>query len=1149
MFRTLLSSTFLSLFLITTLWAQSPGDTIIVKALDYSSASRDTLVEFPTDPSLTFEKIILKYNMRCKDGLVSTGSNTNLGCGEWDYSCNTFIVDSSKLEILEASHPKYIFYNNDVPVFKYTTQPVYDYYQYSVDNLVVTPSEENEYVLADQDTSIADFFDGESFSGKMVYIYTAEELTNAGFSAGEIDGFKFNTSTPGIGNFLSVEIAESSSISLTADMIGDLNFQQLSFENRSFSEGENSIYFFENFTWDGTSSLVFSLSYTNSGAYNAFEIEGVKSDDNSCFLTHNNYSIDLSNNAKVDIVTDAFESIEKELTISMWLYGDPDNLPANTSVLYGYDTNPANRDINIHLPWSNSNIYFDCGFAGGSYDRINKLANKADFSGQWSYWTFTKNASSGSMKIYLNGNLWHSGTGLSRDVNLMHLILGQNQSGTNNYKGNISDLKVWNTELSAGEISDNMHVQITNAHPKYNNLVAYYPMTSGEGLTINNVVSGDVSQGKNIAWNRTRGENLFKDYRSIPMKPAITLLQGTYTKDLIEETVLDSVKRNPVVVEEFEVVSHDGEAISDELVVVNTQFLYDTEAAKIYDAETSVVLNSIAIVAEDSIVNEDLAYFNRFPFYNEIMSFVTPYGINLDLGDDGKSWYYDMSDFAPILRGNKRLLMTMGGQYQEDMNLEFYFIVGTPPHEVLKYDQLWQGVARGSHANINSILTDTKLAPVEISTPLESESFKIKSTITGHGAEGEFHQLGGVVVHMLTFADAEEEIDWIITQECSENPVYPQGGTWVYDRQGWCPGERSLTTEHDLDDVLVPGMTEIVDYSVSNPGVSGGDYRYLTSHQLVCYGPANFNNDAAIIDVIIPSTNVLHSRLNPACDQPKIIIRNTGSETLTSLRIEYGINNAVTQEFNWSGNLEFMESEEVELPVGTLFDYLETDNNLFYVSLEDDEYEHNNYRESVFETVDILPNDVIFQFKTNNLPFENRLKLYDGDGNEILNRNFNQANTTFRDTLQLNGCYTVEIVDTGNDGLQWWANANQGTGFFRITKSNGQIIKILESDFGGRITYSFAAGSFVTDLAEENIESLDVIVYPNPTTGMIYIDFPEAIEQVEISDINGNKLDVFTSDSNQDMYQYDLSSYHSGVYLLTIKSGNKVGTKRVTVIN
>ena len=38
---------------------------------------------------------------------------------------------------------------------------------------------------------------------------------------------------------------------------------------------------------------------------------------------------------------------------------------------------------------------------------------------------------------------------------------------------------------------------------------------------------------------------------------------------------------------------------------------------------------------------------------------------------------------------------------------------------------------------------------------------------------------------------------WRVWTECAGNPVYPQGGTWVYDRAGWCPGQASDVNEFE----------------------------------------------------------------------------------------------------------------------------------------------------------------------------------------------------------------------------------------------------------------------------------------------------------------------------------------------------------------
>ena len=88
--------------------AQNPGDTIIVQTFDYSMTygqawgpPRDTIAHFPDDPNLTFEKIIMSYSMRCKDGQVNQSGGNNVACGEWDYSCHTYIHDSTRIDSIK----------------------------------------------------------------------------------------------------------------------------------------------------------------------------------------------------------------------------------------------------------------------------------------------------------------------------------------------------------------------------------------------------------------------------------------------------------------------------------------------------------------------------------------------------------------------------------------------------------------------------------------------------------------------------------------------------------------------------------------------------------------------------------------------------------------------------------------------------------------------------------------------------------------------------------------------------------------------------------------------------------------------------------------------------------------------------------------
>ena len=127
----------------------------------------------------------------------------------------------------------------------------------------------------------------------------------------------------------------------------------------------------------------------------------------------------------------------------------------NTTLLEGVDENGA-RMVNIHLPWSNGQVYWDCGNDGSGYDRLNKQATDANFKNQWNHWAFTKNTATGQLRIYLNGSLWVNSTGNFKEMNIARMNILQNINKNNKNFGRIDDLSIWNKALNGDDIADLM---------------------------------------------------------------------------------------------------------------------------------------------------------------------------------------------------------------------------------------------------------------------------------------------------------------------------------------------------------------------------------------------------------------------------------------------------------------------------------------------------------------------------------------------------------------------------------------------------------------------------------------------------------------------------------------------------------------------
>jgi hypothetical protein len=1141
------------------LFGQQIGDTIKISAFKYGSNTRDTAINFPNNANLSFEKIIMKYNMRCKNGLISTSQLPNQGCGQWDYSCNTFIVDSTKIETVLNTAPTHVISNFSGNTFVYTSQTIYDYYNFTQNPVVLNNIlSENQYSVGAGNTAAPNVLKSNEKSGKSQILFTAAELTAAGLVAGNINGLVLSVANNGgTVNFFRVNIQHSNASNLNGNTPTVTGFTNVFNSNFAFTSGNNRIQFHTPFVWNGTSNVLIELSFTNTGPSNPIVFNGVNTATTMALYAKNNYALDLSANGHVVINTASLSSISSEITMMFWAYGDAASMPSAAQFVYGYDNSAGNRQFSLQLPWNDNNVYFDCGYAAGSYDRLNKVATAANQGGQWNHWAFTKNATSGVMRIYLNGVLWASGTGKTKLINILNLILGKDASLQNNYKGKLNELSIWNKELALADIQGWMNKPLTSAHPLFGNLLAYYKADEGAGLNINDSKNGFVSNGFNLQWSYDRGDNLTRMFSETTVRPNIVFLRGNYASTTSTIVVKDSVARNPNIVQQYTVVSNAGQPgiVNDALNVISTTNQYQILPSKIYNGDTGALTGTLAVAPQGTINIGTLNYFRRFPFYNEIMSFVTPYGIGLNLGAAGKTWYFDMTDFTPLLKGRKRMMMSLGGEYQEQMDIDFWFIVGTPPSNLLQFNQLWQGAARAGDAGIGSVNNDTRFSALNVPVLNNGQYFKLRSTITGHGSAGEFQQNGGQINHFFNLNGGPNEFTWQISKDCSFNPVYPQGGTWVYDRQGWCPGETSVVNEFNVTPFVTPGSTVTMDYNCSPPPNPSGDYRFIVANQLITYGGANHSLDASIIDVLAPTNKVLYARTNPMCNNPVILVKNTGSGTLTQLEIEYWLNNSTNkQTYTWTGSLAFRDTAVVVLPINTIWDAgLQTTGNIFNAELKKangavDQYAFNNSYRSPFIIPDIQPREFTIEFKTNNLWAQNTYSLLDEYDNLVGQSNFSAANTSYNDNYNLSGCYRLIVEDSGNDGLQWFANAAQGAGYVRLKDTSGNVIKVFNPDFGRRFEYSFTTAKRINTTTIEDFNFSETFnVYPNPAHGKLMIEGTHIQgSSVTINNVLGQKVAAPMS-QNKSVLEFDTSNLTPGVYFITIKKEGKVATKKIIV--
>jgi hypothetical protein len=1120
------------------------GDTTVVQTLRYDTTLRSGYFIFPDDSSKTYEKIIMRYGMRCKGGLISTTSNRNLGCGEWDYNCYTSVIDSSQTDSLPASQNKYAIAGNTSSVFYYSSAPVYDRFDNLQQEVTYTSViSETTAQPANGTTPVAHPLGGSTSVQRAQYLWTASELTASGLVAGDITGLRLEVLTASNDlQDLRIRLRPATDSVLSPELPSTDGFQEVYFLDTPVpTTGTKQFNFHQPFTWNGTSNLLLDLSYTLPSGSSNDSTEGHDAGFVAGLITDSaNGYLEVTNSVLLPD-TNGLSQISDQVTVGFWAYGDTSLLPSNTSIAYGTD-NGNGRQLNVHLPWSDSKVYWDCGGAGGTYDRISVSVVPADFEGRWTYWTFTKNTTTGEMKIWMDGHVIQSGTGKTIPVNLKNYTIG---AGPNNmqYRGRIDEFSIWNKELDSTAIAALLYRTVTPAHPDYARLVQYYSFNEGVGtVTFDRGAYAATADIINPVWRSRKGKDLFSDFTATTYRPDVTFLQGVYTSTVQTYHVPDSLLRSPLRVIEYDVNANT-------LVTTDTLLVWPAGGYSYTYAYDGTVSDSALIAATDSLVQQTLNYYQKRPMNFELIDFITPYGINLDLdGLNGKYWDFDVTDFAPVLKGGKYLSMNGAGRNSEENDIKFIFYEGIPPRTVRSVTQIWPNGGWVS-PSWSQIYNNVYFEPRDIILDPGSSMYKIRSSISGHGQEGEFIARN----HTVSLAGIIDFTRSVWT-ECATNPIFPQGGTWVYDRAGWCPGKNVDLAELELTPYVTPGQTVTAEYTmpfIANPGTSN----YRVNNTLVSYGPPNFQTDAAVHVIKSPSLRSEYLRFNPICDDPVIVIRNSGSDTLTSLDITYGRVGGTLSSYHWTGSLTFLQTEEVVLPAPA---WIGSGIDRFQVSVSNpnggaDGYAPNDTLSTDFLIPDTYYGRIVLEYRPNNLITQNTYSVRDEQGNVLLNRAPTVGGVIYRDTLNLTaGCYKLYMNDSGDDGLSFWANTNQGTGYLRIrSASSGTILKTFNPDFGDNINYQFTV-NFSLPVDGPMAVHPGITVFPNPNPGRFTVAIRgqrHSEMRLMVTDLSGRQVYGETVQllQTETSLMIDLEGVAPGLYFLTAEGAGVRSLQRIIV--
>ncbi len=557
----------------------------------------------------------------------------------------------------------------------------------------------------------------------------------------------------------------------------------------------------------------------------------------------------------------------------------------------------------------------------------------------------------------------------------------------------------------------------------------------------------------------------------------------------------------------------------------------------------------------------------------ELARLITPYA---NAGAPRTPWtwtqryIYDVTDYYTVLKNSATMRIFYSG-YSGGFtgNIKFAFIEGTPDRDVKGIARLWNG----SFGFGNAIPIDTNFQALTKTAPAGTQTAAMKFTITGHGSDNtqccEFQSKYYDVLLNSTQVDHKD----IWRNDCGSNELYPQSGTWLYERANWCPGALVRPNIHQL-----PGVVGGNNFNVEinfQPYTSNGGGSYTTEAQVFYYGALNKTVDASLDDIVAPSNYEGYYRENPACGTPTIKIKNTGSTAITSIHFQYGADNLPLADYTWTANLASLHDTTLLLPHLPYLDTISGNNlHTFRAKIVEvnglaDNDATNDSISSYFKPSPKWPYRFCIQLKTNEAVdnfgnSETKWQILTSDNQVVAERATSSPSTIYNDTINMfAGCYKLVVTDGSCDGLSWWVyNQNPGpgiptAGYFTVYKIPGPgTIPVpvnpgtanYHDDFGCGFTQYFTTdGMFPAGVTNLSEIPLTIEAFPNPAYNTVSINISgvqNVAGTIKLIDALGRV--VIEKECNSAQQVMDVSSLSNGAYTVVFIDKDEPSAKLQT---
>lgn len=191
---------------------------------------------------------------------------------------------------------------------------------------------------------------------------------------------------------------------------------------------------------------------------------------------------------------------------------------------------------------------------------------------------------------------------------------------------------------------------------------------------------------------------------------------------------------------------------------------------------------------------------------------ITPYSGAYNQGENAKiwnpKWTWDITGYLPLLNDSVDIVVVYEG-FEDGFlaSTDFVFNKDEDKNKSIAVENIHYGQFR--YGNINDPI-DNYVVPKEIIIPKWAKRVYARVTISGHGADStnasaEF--LAKDYYYMVNGERIKTQTIW--RDDCGLNPIQPQGGTWIYNRAGWCPGTKVNEFLYDITPYISNGKAVV----------------------------------------------------------------------------------------------------------------------------------------------------------------------------------------------------------------------------------------------------------------------------------------------------------------------------------------------------